>query len=67
MRTDYLKAAVSGAWILGVGALGFGLGVTSLVGWFVLVVLGLGPPLVMRGLWRTPSPTMSESIRNVLR
>jgi hypothetical protein len=67
MPTDYVKAAVTGAWILGVGTLGFALGVASLVGWIVLALLSLGPPAVMLQLWRTPAPTMSESIRDEFR
>jgi hypothetical protein len=67
MQTDYVKAALVGAWILIVGALGFAFGVTSFAGWAALAVLSLVTPAVMLRLWRTPSPSMSETIRDVLR
>ena len=44
MQTDYMKAAVIAAWILAVGTLGFGFGVTSFAGWTALAVLSLVPP-----------------------
>ena len=67
MQTDYMKAAVIAAWILAVGTLGFGFGVTSFAGWTALAVLSLVPPAVMLRLWGAPSPSMSETIRDVLR
>ena len=67
MPTHFVKAAVIAAWILAVGTLGFGFGVTSFAGWTVLAVLSLVPPAVMLRLWNAPSPSMSETIRDVLR
>lgn len=66
MRTDYLKAASMGGWILAVGALGYVSGTTSFVAWTVLAFLALVPPAIMLRL-STSSPSMSESIRDVLR
>ena len=67
MQTDHLKAALIGLWILFVGVLGYALGATSLVGWTVLAAMAATPPAMMMRLWRTPSQSMSESIREVLR
>jgi hypothetical protein len=67
MQTDYVKSALIVAWILAVGTLGLRLGVTSFTGLAVLALLSLAPPVLMWRLWRTPPPTMSESIRDVLR
>ena len=67
MPTDYVKTALMGVWILAVGVLGYVLGATSFVGWTVLVAMALTPPVVMMRLWRAPSQSMSESIREALR
>lgn len=67
MHTDQLKAALIGAWILAVGVLGYILGTTSLAGWAVLAAVSVIPPVVIMRLWRAPSQSMSESIREVMR
>ena len=67
MHTDHVKAALIGAWILAVGVLGYVLGTTSLAGWTVLAVVSVIPPVVIMRLWRAPSQSMSESIREVIR
>jgi hypothetical protein len=67
MQTDYAKTALMAVWVLGVGVLGYVLGATSFVGWTVLVAIALTPPVVMTRLWRAPSQSMSESIREALR
>ena len=67
MESDYLKIALIGAWILGIGTLGYVYGVTSFTAWIALAVLSLAPPVVMARLWSSPAPSMSESIREVLR
>jgi hypothetical protein len=67
MHTDHLKAALIGAWILAVGVLGYILGTTSLAGWTALAIVSVIPPIVIMRLWRAPSQSMSESIREVMR
>ena len=67
MQTDQVKAAVVGAWILAVGVVGYISGITSLAGWTVLTAVAVTPPIIMMRLWRVPSQTVSESIRDVLR
>src|SRR4051812_33925263 len=67
MKTEYVKPALMAAWVVAVGALGYASGTTSFPGWAVVAALSLGPPAAMVRLWRGPSPSMSESIREVLR
>lgn len=67
MHTDHVKAALIGAWILAIGVLGYVLGTTSLAGWTVLAVVAVIPPVVIMRLWGSPSQSMSESIREVIR
>jgi hypothetical protein len=63
MQTDYVKPALIAAWVLAVGAVGYVSGTTSVAGWIV-AVLSL---VVMVRLWNPPYPTMSETIRELLR
>lgn len=67
MQTEHVKVVLMAAWVLAVGALGYASGTTSLAGWAVVAMLSVVPPVVMLRLWRPPSPTMSETIRDVLR
>jgi hypothetical protein len=67
MHTDNLKAALIGAWILALGVLGYMLGTRSLAGWTFLAIVSVIPPVVIMRLWRAPSQSMSESIREVMR
>lgn len=54
-------------WILAIGGLGYGLGTASFAGWTLVAVLSVVPPVLLGRLWSAPSPSMSESIREVLR
>jgi hypothetical protein len=67
MQTDYVKATLMAAWVLAVVTLGYVSGATSFAAWIALAVVSLGPPVVMVRLWSAPTPSMSESIRDVLR
>jgi hypothetical protein len=67
MQTDYIKAAVITAWVLSVGTVGLVFDVTSIAGWAGLAVMSAVPPAVMLRLWQAPVPSMSETIRDVLR
>jgi multisubunit Na+/H+ antiporter MnhG subunit len=62
-----MKAALMGVWILAVGVLGYVLGATSFAGLTVLAAMALTPPVVLMRLWRAPTQSMSESIREALR
>ena len=67
MRTEYLKGAVTAAWVLSIATLAAAVGTTSAAGWTALVMLSVVPPALMLRLWSTPARSMSESIRDVLR
>ena len=67
MPLEYVKNGIAGAWIVGLVIVAAVLEVSTVLGWTVLVVLGLLPPLVVMRLWNPPAQTTSESIRNVLR
>jgi hypothetical protein len=67
MPTNFVKAALTGAWVLAVGAFGYMSGTSSFAGWMILAVVSLAPPVLMVRLWSAPPLTMSETIRNVLR
>jgi hypothetical protein len=67
MRLEYMKNGIAGAWIVGLAIVAAVLGLNNLLGWTVLAVIGLLPPLVMLRLWNPPAQTTSESIRKVLR
>jgi hypothetical protein len=67
MQSDFVKAALMAAWVVAVGALGYMSGTTSFAGWTVLAVVSLVPPALMVRLWSAPSPSMSETIQEVLR
>jgi hypothetical protein len=67
MHTDYLKTAVIAAWVLSVATLGMAFDITSVAGWAGLAVISTVPPALMLRLWHAPVPSMSETIRDVLR
>jgi hypothetical protein len=67
MQTNFVKAALMGAWVLSAGAFGYMSGITSVAGWTLLAVVSLVPPVFLGRLWNVPSPTMSETIRKALR
>jgi hypothetical protein len=67
MQTKSVKAALMGAWVLTVGAFGYLSGAASFAVWTLLAVVSLAPVILMARLWSTPAPTMSETIRKVLR
>jgi len=67
MRNDHLKIALMGAWILGIGAIGYVSGATSYGTWIGLAVLSLAPPVVAARLWSEGGPSTSESIRDAIR
>jgi hypothetical protein len=67
MQLQHMKTAVAGAWVLGAGAIALSVNVSSASGWMVLIGLGVLPPLLLMRMWQQPVPTMSESIREVLK
>jgi hypothetical protein len=67
MQTNHVKAASVAAWVIAVGTAGYVSGAASPAAWTVVAALSLVPPVVMMRVWGAPDPTMSESIRDVLR
>jgi uncharacterized membrane protein YhdT len=70
MRTELVKPALTAAcvaWVVAVGALGYASGSTSFPLWTAVAALSLVPPAVMVRLCSVPSPSMSETNREVLR
>ena len=47
MHPDRVNAALIGVWVLVVGTLGVGLGLTTFAGWTALVVVSLVPPAIV--------------------
>lgn len=66
MQLEHAKTAITGGWVLSVGAITVSLNVDSAAGGILLAAVGLVPPLMLLPMWRQPAPTMSESIREVL-
>jgi hypothetical protein len=67
MQTNLVKTALMGAWVLTLGAFGLLSGAASFAGWALLAVVSVAPVILMARLWGAPAPTMSETIRKVLR
>jgi hypothetical protein len=67
MRFERMKTAVIGGWVLGVGAIALAINMSAAGGWTLFLGLGLLPALILLKMWHQPTPTLSESIRDVLR
>jgi hypothetical protein len=67
MKPGQIRTAIIGGWVFGLGAMGLSVDVNSVSGWMLLIGLGMLPPMTFLRMWRQPPPTMSESIRAVLR
>jgi hypothetical protein len=65
MQLNYLKAAILGGWVLGLGAIAVASNLYPASGWMLLV--GLIPPLLLVRVWHQPPQTISENIREVLK
>ena len=67
MHTIYMKSPLVVSWLLILVTLGIAGGVTTLSGWFGIVLLVAVPTVVMMHLWRVPALTMSQRIQKALR
>jgi ABC-type protease/lipase transport system fused ATPase/permease subunit len=63
MTFKYAREAFAAVFVLTLFAAGVAIGITSISGWIVLVVLALVSVLVVQRLWREPAQTLSESIQ----
>ena len=64
MQLQQYKAATAAVWVLAVCAVGFALGVGSVLGLAVLATVAVLPLVVLMRVWHEPVPSMSESIHN---
>jgi hypothetical protein len=67
MHTIYMKSPLVVSWLLVLVTLGLAGGVTTLAGWFGIVLLVAVPTVIMMRLWRVPAPTTSQRIQEALR
>jgi len=66
MQIEYTQGKLAALWILLVGVIGYATAMTSPAGLTILGVVGVAPPLILWHFWRKPTPTISESIHDVL-
>ena len=67
MQIDDVKRIVAVVWLSAAWAAGLLAQITSASAWLILTACAAVPLLVMARLWKHPQPSMSESIRDVLR
>ncbi len=67
MERRYVKAVITVAWLLVVGAAGLASSLVSGYAWGVVALLAVMPPYMMIRFWNDPPQTMSESIRAITR
>ena len=66
MQTNYRKS-LTAVWIGGVATLALAANVTTAAGWALAAGVAALLPAIMLRLWREPKPSLSQSIREVLR
>jgi hypothetical protein len=62
MRTEYMKAAFLGVWLIAVLIVAISIDPTATSHWIALACLAVAPPLMLRALWKVPEPTLAERI-----
>ena len=66
MRTEAMKSAIVGGWLLTLGVVALSAGLGSVGGWSLLVVIAVVPPVVLMQLRSRSDPSLSESIQKAL-
>jgi hypothetical protein len=66
MRTEHIKLAIIGGWIVALAIYAFAVNLTSIGGWAFLVAFGVIPAAVMLRIWNPPAKTMSQNIQEAL-
>ncbi len=66
MQISTWRAHMVTAWFLAIVFIGYLAGMTSVTRW-LLAAVAITLPAVVLHFWRRPEPSMSESIRDVLR
>ncbi len=61
------KWLIGTAWMLMVVLVSYAVGPASAAGWTLCIVAAMTLPVIFARFWRQPQPSMSESIRDVLR
>jgi hypothetical protein len=67
MSSKNAKTLVFVAWAATVALVAIAMGITSVPHWMVVACVAIVPPTVARSFWRTPEPSISESINNARR
>jgi hypothetical protein len=67
MDFQYKKTVATGAWVTVMLALAIVTHLASASSWAIVVAFTLIPVAVVWGLWQPQTPSMSESIQQVLR
>jgi len=67
MFSETTKTLLFIAWSIAVFLAAIAIGITSVANWVVVSFIAVVPPLVVRGFWRAPEQTMSESINEARR
>lgn len=67
MQLETKKLIVAAMWILTVCIAGVTAGVGSLLGWAMVAIVSVMPPLFVNQLWAAPPQTISQSIREAIR
>ena len=67
MQTHYPKAALTALWILAVVLAAFMSNVAAISSWIAFAALAAIPPMIVWRLWKSPVPSMSESIRTAMK
>jgi hypothetical protein len=67
MFSETTKTLLLFAWAIAVFLAAMAMGITSIANWVVVAFVAVVPPLVVRGFWRAPEQTISESINEARR
>jgi len=67
MQRRFTKGVLTILWVLAVVLAGLLGNLTSTSNWIVPAVVSAIPPIILWQLWNSPVPSMSDSIRRVLR
>jgi hypothetical protein len=67
MQISSWKAQIGAAWFVLIVLAGYGAGMTSMTSWMLVAAVAMTLPVILMRFGRRSEPSMSESIRDVLR
>jgi hypothetical protein len=67
MKLEQVSLLAAAGWVLAWVGIVLLVHVGSTMGWILLVGAGIVPPCILLRMWRRPSQTMSESIREAIK